>query len=118
MWNDFRQRFGKAIMETIGAFVLLLTIQLSVDAPSSDKAPMVIGLALIGGGGVRGGPIYFGCPLQSRLSLAVTLRGQQTGLEMVRYWIFQLLGGTFLERGSEPLLVAPTPTLAWARTLP
>ena len=93
MWNDFRQRFGKAIMEAIGAFVLLLTIQLSVDAPSSDKAPMAIGLALMV-------IIYAGAPISGAhynpaVSLAVTLRGKQTPQEMVLYWLFQLLGGTF-----------------------
>ena len=93
MLEDFRKTFGKAIMEAIGTFVLLLTIQLSVDAPSSDKAPMAIGLALMV-------IIYAGAPISGAhynpaVSLAVTLRGKQAWGEMITYWIFQLVGGTF-----------------------
>lgn len=80
-------------MESIGTFVLLLTIQLSVDAPSSDKAPMAIGLALMV-------VIYAGAPISGAhynpaVSLAVMLRGKQPIGEMFVYWIFQLVGGTF-----------------------
>ena len=93
MLEDFRRQFGKAIMEAIGTFVLLLTIQLSADAPSSDKAPMAIGLALAA-------IIYAGAPISGAhynpaVSLAVMLRGKQSIGEMLVYWIFQFLGGTF-----------------------
>lgn len=79
-------------MEAIGTFILLLTIQLSVDAPSSDKAPMAIGLALMVA-------VYAGAPISGAhynpaVSLAITLRGKQSVGEMILYWIFQLLGGT------------------------
>ena len=47
MLDNFRQSLGRAVMEALGTFVLLLTIQLSVDAPSADKAPMAIGLVLM-----------------------------------------------------------------------
>ena len=92
MLEEFRKAFGKAIMEAIGTFVLLLTIQLSVDAPSSDKAPMAIGLALMV-------VIYAGAPISGAhynpaVSLAGTLRGKQAANEMFLYWLFQLIGGT------------------------
>lgn len=92
MLEGFRKTFGKAIMEAIGTFVLLLTIQLSVDAPSADKAPMAIGLALMV-------IIYAGAPISGAhynpaVSLAVMLRGKQQVPEMLLYWLFQLIGGT------------------------
>lgn len=91
--DGFRKTFGKPLMEAIGTFVLLLTIQLTVDAPSSDKAPMAIGIALMV-------IIYAGAPISGShfnpaVSLAVMLRGKQEIGEMILYWIFQLLGGTF-----------------------
>ncbi|KAL7557922.1 hypothetical protein ACA910_022532 [Epithemia clementina (nom. ined.)] len=90
---SFRESYGKGIMEAVGTFVLLLTIQLSVDAHSnSDKAPMAIGLVLMV-------MVYAGAPISGAhynpaVSLAVTLRGKQPMGEMVTYWFFQLLGGT------------------------
>ena len=93
MLEDFRKTFGKAIMEAIGTFVLLLTIQLSVDAPSADKAPMAIGLALMVAI-YAGGPIS-GAHYNPAVSLAVMLRGKQEVPEMFLYWLFQLIGGTF-----------------------
>eukprot|EP00977_Amphora_coffeiformis_P023052 scaffold12149_cov214-Amphora_coffeaeformis.AAC.4 len=91
MLDNFRLSFGKAVMEALGTFVLLLTIQLSVDAPSADKAPMAIGLVLMV-------MIYAGAPISGAhynpaVSLAVTLRGKQTLPEMFLYWIFQIAGG-------------------------
>mmetsp|Transcript_8405 Transcript_8405/g.13137 ORF Transcript_8405/g.13137 Transcript_8405/m.13137 type:complete len:229 (+) Transcript_8405:23-709(+) len=93
MLEDFRKAFGKPLMEAIGTFVLLLTIQLSVDAPSADKAPMAIGVVLMV-------MIYAGAPISGAhynpaVSLALWLRGKQTVGEMLIYWIFQLAGGTF-----------------------
>ena len=92
MLEEFRTQFGKALMEAIGTMVLLLTIQLSADAPSSDKAPMAIGVVLAA-------IIYAGAPISGAhynpaVSLAVMLRGKQSLGDMLLYWIFQLLGGT------------------------
>lgn len=91
--KEFRKSFAKPMMEAIGTFILLLTIQLSVDAPSADKAPMAIGLALMVA-------IYAGAPISGAhynpaVSLAIMLRGKQAVSEMFLYWLFQLIGGTF-----------------------
>mmetsp|Transcript_1586 Transcript_1586/g.2256 ORF Transcript_1586/g.2256 Transcript_1586/m.2256 type:complete len:231 (-) Transcript_1586:29-721(-) len=91
MLENFRKTFGKAMMEAIGTFVLLLTIQLVVDSASADKAPMAIGLALMV-------MVYAGAPISGAhynpaVSLAIMLRGKQDLPEMFLYWIFQLGGG-------------------------
>ena len=88
MLEEFRTQFGKALMEAIGTMVLLLTIQLSADAPSSDKAPMAIGVVLAA-------IIYARAPISGAhynpaVSLAVMLRGKQSLGDMLLYWIFQV----------------------------
>lgn len=89
--EGFREKMGVALMEAIGTFVLLLTIQLSVDAPSSAQAPMAIGLALMV-------MVYAGAPISGAhynpaVSLAVWARGKLSLHVMFIYWTFQVLGG-------------------------
>lgn len=78
------------MMEAIGTFVLLLTIQLSV-AIKANLAPLAIGLALMV-------IIYAGAPISGAhynpaVSLSIVLRGKQSWPEMLLYWLFQLIGG-------------------------
>ena len=91
--NQIRARFGKALMEAIGTFVLLLTIQLAVHSPSnSDKAPMSIGLVLMV-------LVYAGAPISGAhynpavtLALTLTGRGCFHAHGLIVYWIFQYAG--------------------------
>lgn len=88
--EDFRLRFGKAMMELTGTAMLLLTIQLSVGS-GTPLAPFTIGVVLIA-------LVYAGFPISGAhynpaVSLCIFLRGKMSLHEMIMYWIFQIGGG-------------------------
>lgn len=88
--DDFRLRFGKAVMELIGTAVLVLTIQLSLNIVPY-AAPIAVGLAFIAIVYV-GGPVS-GAHYNPAVSLAVFIRGRLSFQNMILYWIFQVGGG-------------------------
>eukprot|EP00177_Eucheuma_denticulatum_P005186 GFKZ01009448.1.p1 GENE.GFKZ01009448.1~~GFKZ01009448.1.p1 ORF type:complete len:269 (-),score=31.25 GFKZ01009448.1:1337-2086(-) len=88
--EDFRLRFGKAMMELTGTAILLLTIQLCVGA-GSPLAPFTIGVVLIAIV-YAGGPIS-GAHYNPAVSLSIFLRGKMSLHEMLMYWVFQIAGG-------------------------
>lgn len=88
--EEFRVRFGKAVMELVGTAMLVMTIQLSV-ANGLVSAPFVIGLVLVAVV-FAGGPVS-GAHYNPAISLAVFLRGKINLREMLVYWIFQIVGG-------------------------
>lgn len=88
--EEFRVRFGKAMMELIGTAIVVLTIQLSVGL-GSLMAPVAIGIIFIT-------MVYAGMPISGAhynpaVSLAVFVRGHMSLNEMLLYWIFQVVGG-------------------------
>lgn len=88
--EEFRVRFGKAMMELVGTAMLVMTIQLSV-ANTIPAAAFVIGLVLVALV-FAGGPVS-GAHYNPAISLAVFLRGKINLHEMLVYWIFQIGGG-------------------------
>jgi len=90
MTIEIRVRFGKAIMELLGAMMLVLTIQLAVGS-GSPLAPVGIGVVLIT-------LVYAGAPISGAhynpaITLALWLRGATHFHVMIVYWIFQIAGG-------------------------
>ena len=80
--QDFRRKFGKAIMEMVGTFILLFTIQLAMSsAGKMQAAPVSIGLALMAAI-YAGGPIS-GAHYNPAVSFAIFLRGKTTLHEML-----------------------------------
>ena len=85
---------GQLLMEGIGTAIFLMIIQLSVGSGTKATAPFAIGLGLMALV-YAGGPIS-GAHYNPAISLAVCLRGgKQTFPEMLLYWMFQLVGGSF-----------------------
>lgn len=78
----------KTIIECVGTFILVFTIQV---AGSADLAPLGIGAILVAivfmGGPISGGHY------NPAVSLAVNLRGNISLDEMMHYMVSQLLGG-------------------------
>ena len=90
MAMEIRVRFGKAIMEMLGAMMLVFTIQLALGS-GSPLAPVAIGVVLIT-------IVYAGAPISGAhynpaISLALWLRGATPFHVMIVYWIFQVIGG-------------------------
>jgi aquaporin Z len=87
--DQFRTKFGKALMELIGTALLVFTIQV-VSAGTSLLAPLAIGGTLMmivyAGGPISGGHY------NPAVSLAVQLRGKMSWSEMILYWLYQLVG--------------------------
>lgn len=81
----------KTVAETIGTFLLVFTIQVAVGS-GSDLAPLAIGAILISSV-FAAGPVSGG-QFNPAVSLAVVLRGGMPALEIIPYWIAQILGGT------------------------
>lgn len=80
----------KLIVEFIGTFFLVFTIGGAV-ASGSAIAPVAIGAALmvmVFAGGHISGAHY-----NPAISLAILIRGRITMVEMLQYWIAQLIGG-------------------------
>jgi len=79
----------KYITEFIGTFFLVLTIGLTVPQ-NPQMAPLAIGASLMimvyMGGHVSGGHY------NPAVSLAATIRGAMPGIDLIPYWIFQILG--------------------------
>lgn len=88
--EEFRLRFGKAVMELIGTVVLVLTIQLSVNI-LPYAAPICIGLVLMVVTYI-GGPVS-GAHFNPAISLSVFIRGRLSLQGMLMYWVFQVGGG-------------------------
>src|SRR5919108_2644944 len=84
----------KLVVEGIGVFFLVLTIGLVVMQPGvGGFAPLAIGgvlMALVYAGGHISGAHY-----NPAITLAVLIRGKTTGLELVGYWVAQLVGAVF-----------------------
>ena len=80
----------KLVMEFIGTFFLLFTIGMVVIEPGAGAmAPVAIGAALmvmVFAGGHISGAHY-----NPAVSLAVMMRGKATAMEMVFYWVSQLI---------------------------
>lgn len=80
----------KLVMEFIGTFFLIFTIGMVVIEPGAGAmAPIAIGsvlMVMIFAGGHISGAHY-----NPAVSLAVMLRGKATGMEMVFYWVSQLI---------------------------
>ena len=82
---------GKYVTEFIGTFFLVATIGFTVIAPGAgDMAPLAIGASLMvmifAGGHVSGGHY------NPAVTLAVYLRGRCPAIDIVPYWIAQVLG--------------------------
>lgn len=88
--DGIREKIGKPLMEGVGTFLFLLTIQVTVGA-GSQSAPFAIGLSLMALV-YAGGPIS-GAHYNPAVSLALMMRGKQSLGEMIMYWIFQIVGG-------------------------
>jgi aquaporin Z len=89
--DQFRTKFGKALMELIGTALLVFTIQIvSAAGKSLLLAPVAIGGTLMmivyAGGPISGGHY------NPAVSLAVQLRGNMSWGEMILYWLYQLVG--------------------------
>ena len=109
--NDIMAR--KLVVEFIGTFFFVLTIGMVVLEPGAGSlAPLAIGSALMAmvyaGGHISGGHY------NPAVSLAVMMRGKATAMEMVSYWVAQVVGGalaafvaTSLKDG--PAVVATVP---------
>lgn len=80
----------KLLTEFIGTFFLVFTIGTSV-ASGSSLAPLAIGTALMVM--VYAGGHISGAHYNPAVSFAVWLRGRIGSMEMIQYWIAQLLGG-------------------------
>lgn len=81
----------KLIVEAIGTFFLVLTIGMVVVEPGAGAlAPVAIGAALMAM--VYAGGHISGAHYNPAVSLAVMLRGKATPMEMVTYWVAQILG--------------------------
>lgn len=80
----------KLVVELVGTFFLVLTVVTAVGA-SAALAAVAIGSALMvmvyAGGHISGG--HF----NPAVSLAVMVRGRLGVVEMVQYWVAQLVGG-------------------------
>eukprot|EP00172_Hildenbrandia_rubra_P002638 Plantae.Rhodophyta-Hildenbrandia_rubra.ctg3635.p1 GENE.Plantae.Rhodophyta-Hildenbrandia_rubra.ctg3635~~Plantae.Rhodophyta-Hildenbrandia_rubra.ctg3635.p1 ORF type:complete len:243 (+),score=49.02 Plantae.Rhodophyta-Hildenbrandia_rubra.ctg3635:147-875(+) len=87
--EEFRSKFGKLLMELVGAFVLTLTIQAAlvgkVEAPALAIG-VAFAIAIYIGGPISGGHY------NPAITLAVFLRGKISANEGLLYWLFQILG--------------------------
>lgn len=82
----------KLIVEFIGTFFLVLTIGMVVIEPGAGSmAAVAIGAALMVM--VYAGGHISGAHYNPAVSLAVMLRGKTTGMEMLFYWVAQLIAG-------------------------
>src|SRR5688500_12520198 len=82
----------KLIVEFIGTFFLVLTIGMVVIEPGAGSmAAVAIGAALMVM--VYAGGHISGAHYNPAVSLAVMLRGKTTAMEMLFYWVAQLIGG-------------------------
>jgi aquaporin Z len=83
----------KYLTEFIGTFFLVLTIGFTVIAPGAgDMAPLAIGASLmvmIFAGGYISGAHY-----NPAVTLAVYLRGRCPAIDIIPYWIVQILGAS------------------------
>jgi aquaporin Z len=81
----------KLLVELIGTFVLVFTVGMTVVEPGAGAlAPLAIGAALMVV--VYAGGHVSGAHYNPAVSLAVMLRGGLGAVEMVAYWVAQLVG--------------------------
>src|SRR5207244_5254320 len=80
----------KLVVEFIGTFFLVFTVGCAV-VSSNANPPLAIGavlMVMIFAGGYISSGHY-----NPAVSLAVFLRGRLSGMELIQYWIAQLVGG-------------------------
>lgn len=85
----------KYIVEFIGTFFLVLSVCAAVrvqeDNPFTNFAPLAIGLSLIAM--IYAGGHLSGAHYNPAVSLAVFIRGKMSMVEMIGYWVVQLMAG-------------------------
>jgi aquaporin Z len=88
--NSFYMR--KYVVEFIGTFFLVLAVCSAIfHNPDNNFAPLAIGFALVVM--VYAGGHLSGAHYNPAVSLAVFIRGKMTMVEMIGYWVVQLMGG-------------------------
>lgn len=90
--EEFRVRFGKALMEFIGTAVILFSVQITFQT-HPGVAPWIVALIIIA-------LIYAGAPISGAhynpaVTICVFFRGRFTMHETILYWITQLIGALF-----------------------
>jgi aquaporin Z len=85
----------KYVVEFIGTFFLVLSVCAAVrmqeDNPFANFAPLAIGLSLIAM--IYAGGHLSGAHYNPAVSLAIFIRGKMSMVEMIGYWVVQLMAG-------------------------